>query len=35
VYDGGWYEWHLNPDSPRRDKGLPEDAPEKQPNSYF
>lgn len=35
VYDGGWYEWHLNPKSPRMDKGLPEDAPEKEPNSFF
>lgn len=35
VYDGGWYEWHKVPDSPRKPKGLPDDAPERSPESFF
>ncbi|WP_018591245.1 sulfurtransferase [Terrisporobacter glycolicus] len=35
VYDGGWYEWHLKEDSPKKEEGLPEDAPESEPNSFF
>lgn len=35
VYDGGWYEWHKIPDSPRKPKGLPDDAPEQSPESFF
>ena len=35
VYDGGWYEWHKIPDSPRRPEGLPDDAPERSPESFF
>ena len=35
VYDGGWYEWHLKTDSPKKEKGLPKDAPENKPNSFF
>ena len=35
VYDGGWYEWHKVPDSPRKSKGLPDDAPERSPESFF
>lgn len=35
VYDGGWYEWHKKKDSPRKEKGLPEDAPERKPHSFF
>ena len=35
VYDGGWYEWHKVPDSPRKPKGLPDDAPERNPESFF
>lgn len=35
VYDGGWYEWHLKEDSPKMEKGLPKDAPETKPNSFF
>ena len=35
VYDGGWYEWHLKEDSPKKENGLPEDAPESEPNSFF
>lgn len=35
VYDGGWYEWHKMPDSPRKPKGLPNDAPEQSPESFF
>lgn len=35
VYDGGWFEWHKHADSPRKDKGLPSDAPEKEPQEYF
>ena len=27
VYDGGWYEWHLKSDTPRKEKGVPNDAP--------
>jgi thiosulfate/3-mercaptopyruvate sulfurtransferase len=28
VYDGGWYEWHLREDTPRKEAGIPADAPE-------
>lgn len=28
IYDGGWYEWHLRKDTPRKEKGVPKDAPE-------
>ncbi|STC74250.1 Rhodanese-related sulfurtransferase [Clostridium botulinum] len=28
IYDGGWYEWHLKKDTPRKEKGVPKDAPE-------
>ena len=35
VYDGGWFEWHKHADSPRKEKGLPSDAPEKKPQEYF
>lgn len=28
LYDGGWYEWHLYEDLPRKEKGVPKDAPE-------
>lgn len=35
VYDGGWYEWHLKEDSPKKEKGLPDDAPETEANSFF
>lgn len=35
VYDGGWYEWIKRPNSPVKEKGLPSDAPEKQPEEYF
>ncbi|MEQ2836032.1 thiosulfate sulfurtransferase YnjE [Dorea formicigenerans] len=35
IYDGGWYEWSKHSDSPRKDKGLPSDAPEKEPQEYF
>ena len=35
IYDGGWYEWSKNSDSPIKDKGLPSDAPEKEPQEYF
>ena len=35
VYDGGWYEWHKILDSPRKSKGLPDDAPERSPESFF
>ncbi len=35
VYDGGWYEWTKYPDSPVMKKGLPDDAPEKEPQEYF
>jgi thiosulfate/3-mercaptopyruvate sulfurtransferase len=27
VYDGGWYEWHLREDTPRKTAGIPEDIP--------
>lgn len=35
VYDGGWYEWHKIKGSPRKDAGLPDDAPEREPRSFF
>lgn len=35
VYDGGWYEWHLRDGSPKKEQGLPKDAPETEPNSFF
>lgn len=35
VYEGGWYEWSKMPDSEDKEKGLPEDAPEKKPEEYF
>ena len=35
VYDGGWYEWHLKENAPKMEKGLPQDAPETEPNSFF
>ena len=35
VYDGGWYEWHKQPESPVKEKGLPEDAPEQKPEEFF
>lgn len=35
VYVGGWYEWTKYPDSPKKEKGLPKDAPEKEPKEYF
>lgn len=35
VYDGGWYEWHLKENSPKKEKGLPDDAPETEANSFF
>ena len=35
VYDGGWYEWHKIADSPRKADGLPDDAPEQEPQEYF
>lgn len=35
VYDGGWYEWHKVKGSPKKEKGLPEDAPEEKPEEYF
>ena len=35
VYDGGWYEWHKRGGSPRMAKGLPADAPEVSPHSFF
>lgn len=35
VYDGGWYEWHKYPESPRKDAGIPSDAPEQKPDSFF
>lgn len=35
VYDGGWYEWHKRQGSPRKEKGLPADAPEKEPREFF
>ncbi|WP_187296231.1 hypothetical protein [Tepidibacter mesophilus] len=28
IYDGGWYEWHLSKDRPRKEIGVPDDAPE-------
>ncbi|CAH2212242.1 rhodanese-like domain-containing protein [Tepidibacter aestuarii] len=28
IYDGGWYEWHLSKDRPRKEVGVPDDAPE-------
>lgn len=27
VYDGGWYEWHMKKNSPRKLLGVPSDAP--------
>lgn len=27
VYDGGWYEWHMRKDAPRKTAGIPKDAP--------
>lgn len=35
VYVGGWYEWTKYPGSPVKEKGLPKDAPEKEPKEYF
>lgn len=35
MYDGGWYEWHKRPGSPVKEKGLPEDAPEQEPQEFF
>ena len=35
VYVGGWYEWTKYPNSPVMEKGLPKDAPEKEPEQYF
>lgn len=35
VYDGGWYEWHKQPESPVKEQGLPEDAPEQKPEEFF
>ena len=35
VYDGGWYEWHKVPGSPRKPAGLPGDSPEVSPHSFF
>lgn len=35
VYVGGWYEWHKIPGSPVMEPGLPQDAPEKEPQEYF
>ncbi|EJO5349153.1 thiosulfate sulfurtransferase YnjE [Clostridium botulinum] len=33
IYDGGWYQWHLKKDTPRKEKGVPKDAPE-TPKGY-
>jgi len=27
VYDGGWYEWHMRQNAPRKPLGVPNDAP--------
>ncbi len=27
VYDGGWYEWHMRKEAPRKPLGVPSDAP--------
>lgn len=35
MYDGGWYEWHKVEGSPRMKKGIPADAPEISPRSFF
>lgn len=35
VYDGGWYEWSKMPDSPKKEPGVPADAPEQEPAEYF
>ncbi len=35
VYDGGWYEWSKRPDSPKKDPGVPADAPETEPKEFF
>lgn len=35
VYDGGWYEWHKRPGSPKKEPGLPAGAPEQQPREFF
>lgn len=35
VYDGGWYEWSKMPDSPKKEAGVPDDAPETEPKEYF
>ncbi|WP_024469749.1 sulfurtransferase [Treponema pedis] len=35
VYVGGWYEWSKRDNSPVMEKGLPEDAPEKEPQEFF
>lgn len=35
VYVGGWYQWTKYPGSPVKEKGLPKDAPEKQPQEFF
>lgn len=35
VYVGGWYEWSKRVGSPLKEKGLPKDAPEKEPQEFF
>ena len=35
IYDGGWYEWSKIDDSPRKEAGVPDDAPEQEPQEYF
>lgn len=35
VYIGGWFQWTKYPDSPVKEKGLPKDAPEQEPEEYF
>ncbi|WP_107796689.1 rhodanese-like domain-containing protein [Campylobacter concisus] len=35
VYVGGWYEWSKKDGSPVKEKGLPKDAPEKEPQEFF
>jgi thiosulfate/3-mercaptopyruvate sulfurtransferase len=35
VYVGGWYQWTKKPNSPVKEKELPEDAPEQKPMEYF
>lgn len=35
VYVGGWYEWSKKADAPLKEKGLPKDAPEKEPQEFF